>query len=95
MSGKFTVNPASGEIVNTLRLDREIEDRYVLTVVAADSGTIPKSSSTLVTVLVEDVNDHSPRFDKTLYTGLINDPTNIGELHRKICKFSQKSALFL
>lgn len=42
--------------------DREIHDRYTLTVMAVDAGQPPKSGTAVIDVLVMDVNDNSPSF---------------------------------
>lgn len=43
-------------------LDREKKDSYTLQVVAADSGSPPRSSTATVTIRVRDHNDNKPRF---------------------------------
>ena len=44
-------------------LDRETMDKYSLQVVAVDGGQpVPLSGTLLVDVIVDDANDHSPRF---------------------------------
>ncbi|XP_072433375.1 protocadherin Fat 4-like isoform X6 [Chiloscyllium punctatum] len=63
----FSIDPISGEIVTTSTLDREIQTSYTLIVLATDKNHMePLSSSTLVLVIVEDVNDEPPEF--------LNDP---------------------
>ena len=44
------------------RLDREAHPRYEFTVIAADLGSPPLSSSVTVTVVLLDINDYSPSF---------------------------------
>ena len=63
-AGKFSVDIASGVITASERLDRETEARYSFHVVAVDAGTPPMSSSVLVVVDLQDVNDHRPVFHK-------------------------------
>uniref|UniRef100_UPI00398F6FD9 protocadherin-7b isoform X2 n=1 Tax=Pristiophorus japonicus TaxID=55135 RepID=UPI00398F6FD9 len=48
-------------------LDRELRDSYELTLRVRDGGRPPRSSSALLRVLISDVNDNSPRFDRGLY----------------------------
>ncbi|CAL1544892.1 unnamed protein product [Lymnaea stagnalis] len=57
----FKVNP-DGVIVALQELDRELHDRYVLHLEVRDRGLEPKSRSGMVTIIVEDVNDHAPMF---------------------------------
>ncbi|XP_062329447.1 protocadherin Fat 4 [Osmerus eperlanus] len=59
----FSIDESSGELFTTGVLDREAVAFYRLTVIARDTHpTHPLSSSTLVTVLIGDVNDHWPQF---------------------------------
>ncbi|XP_072352640.1 protocadherin-7b isoform X2 [Scyliorhinus torazame] len=48
-------------------LDRELRDSYELTLRVRDGGQPGRSSSALLRVLISDVNDNSPRFDRGLY----------------------------
>ena len=59
---KFSVDPSSGLITASERLDRELAARYSFHVVAMDAGTPPLSSAVLVVVNIQDVNDHRPVF---------------------------------
>ena len=51
-----------------MALDRETQERYELSVVAMDKASAARSSNMLVTVIVQDVNDNGPVFEKTEYT---------------------------
>ena len=57
----FSLDSSSGEIYVNNVLDRELQDKYNLIVIAKDSGVIPLSSSVKVTVYVIDVNDNAPK----------------------------------
>nr|XP_014353071.1 PREDICTED: protocadherin-7 [Latimeria chalumnae] len=48
-------------------LDREQRDSYELTLRVRDGGDPPKSSQAILRVLITDVNDNSPRFEKSVY----------------------------
>ena len=50
----------SGEISTSELLDREEKSEYELLVEAVDRGQPPKSSQTVVRVVIEDVNDQTP-----------------------------------
>lgn len=52
-------------------LDREKKPFYNLTITAVDAGVPPLYASLSVTVWVEDVNDNSPQFNKSVYTAEI------------------------
>lgn len=80
IGNKFSIHPDTGIIVTMAKLDREEENEYHLVVIATDGGTPTRSTSALVMVLVDDVNDNSPRFENRNYSQLITDPTNRGML---------------
>ena len=63
----FTALPSDGSIVVRAPLDREHQDRYVLTVRAHDSGVPPMSAEARVEVTVVDSNDNRPMFDQDSY----------------------------
>lgn len=59
----FEISPLTGVFSVNGELDREKEDKYILTVVARDNGPEKKlSSSVSVEIQVLDVNDNTPRF---------------------------------
>jgi len=60
VSPPFTINPDSGVVTLSGRLDREKTSTYSLLVAARDGGTPSLTSSATVTVLVLDVNDNAP-----------------------------------
>nr|AAI68528.1 pcdh7 protein [Xenopus tropicalis] len=48
-------------------LDREQRDSYELTLRVRDGGEPPRSSQSILRVLITDVNDNNPRFEKSVY----------------------------
>ena len=50
----------TGQISTSELLDREEKSEYELLVEAVDRGQPPKSSQTVVKVLIDDVNDQTP-----------------------------------
>ncbi|XP_029445563.1 protocadherin-7 isoform X2 [Rhinatrema bivittatum] len=48
-------------------LDREQRDSYELTLRVRDGGNPPRSSQSILRVLITDVNDNSPRFERAVY----------------------------
>ena len=59
--GKFKLDSASGLITTTAQLDREATSSYNLSVRISDNGSPQQSAVSYCKVLVQDVNDHSPR----------------------------------
>ncbi|BFZ15294.1 hypothetical protein BsWGS_18333 [Bradybaena similaris] len=56
----FTIDKESGRIYTSLDMDREMFSEFNLTVVAKDSGLPSHSTSAVVKIEVEDVNDNAP-----------------------------------
>lgn len=71
----FGIDSASGDIYINQPLDYESATQYFLMVRAEDAGLAPGVNvSVLVSVMVEDVNDHTPWFrDKLVMFGLRED----------------------
>ena len=57
----------AGTIRTNAVLDRESKPFYWLTIMAADHGTVPRSSIAEVYVRVDDVNDNKPRTELPVY----------------------------
>ena len=58
----FSIDPKTGVVTTTARLDREKHDRYTLSIGAKDHGNPNQSHVVFVTIHVLDVNDNPPRF---------------------------------
>ena len=56
----FRISNTTGIITAHAQYDRETQSQYILTVQASDNGVPRRSSSTLVTVEIGDVNDNPP-----------------------------------
>ncbi len=61
----FAIDPVSGNITVTGILDREVQDEYLIRVAAIDGSW---RAETLVTVIVQDVNDNAPEFEQSYYS---------------------------
>lgn len=66
-SKAFRVSPNTGWIYLAESLDREMVDRYALTVLATDNGSPAATASASVLVKILDENDNTPRFEKEFY----------------------------
>ncbi|KAL1394428.1 hypothetical protein pipiens_003054 [Culex pipiens pipiens] len=63
----FGIFPNSGWIYLRTKLDRELQERYNITVIVSDNGVPTLTATTHVIVTVLDANDNSPIFPKQLY----------------------------
>ena len=75
---QFGVFPNSGIIYLTGSLDRELESKYEITVVATDNGSPSKSSTATVALTVSDVNDNSPKFAQEVYQFTVEEGRKAG-----------------
>ncbi|XP_070182145.1 protocadherin Fat 1-like [Littorina saxatilis] len=73
-----TLNVSSNSHIlrNTVNLDRERVERYIMVLRAEDTGG--NSATATVTVIVLDVNDNSPMFNPTEYNFTIDENQNSG-----------------
>ncbi|XP_057655100.1 cadherin-related tumor suppressor [Diorhabda carinulata] len=69
----FRINATTGQISLLRALDREIQDEYILSLVAMDTGSPPLTGTGTVRVVVQDVNDHSPEFKRQSYQAIIKE----------------------
>ena len=66
--GKFVVDETTALISTTVSFDREKDDtEYNITIRATDLGNPPLSGTTVVTIRIQDANDHKPQFDPKEY----------------------------
>lgn len=75
---EFAVNPNSGIITVKRPLDREKQDTFHLVILATDHGGNILTSSTTVTIAVQDVNDNAPRFVPDSYNIKIREDLPLG-----------------
>ncbi|NWR98875.1 PCD23 protein, partial [Motacilla alba] len=69
--GAFAINSVTGSIVTTKTLDRETKSQYTFRAVASDCSTHFPRSTTVMTVLIQDVNDNTPKFEQSYYKASI------------------------
>ncbi|XP_030621432.1 protocadherin Fat 1 [Chanos chanos] len=74
----FLIDTVSGEVRVARQLDREKTSGYALTVLASDSGNPPKSSSTVISIDVSDVNDNPPLFSRDNHSLIIQESVPLG-----------------
>ena len=69
----FTINSTSGEIFSDDVFDRENISVIDIEVVAIDYGLVPLTGSATVRVYIQDINDHAPIFNDTLYSANVTE----------------------
>ncbi|NWU01405.1 PCD23 protein, partial [Urocynchramus pylzowi] len=69
--GAFAINSVTGSIITTKALDRETKSQYTFRAVATDCSTLFPRSTTVMTVLIQDVNDNAPKFEQSYYKASI------------------------
>ncbi|KAG8507311.1 Protocadherin-16 [Galemys pyrenaicus] len=74
----FAVDPESGVISTSRRLDREVQETVELRVVAQDFGEPPLSATCLVSITVDDVNDNEPIFLRQVYNASLVEHAPVG-----------------
>ncbi|KAK3552271.1 hypothetical protein QTP86_007154 [Hemibagrus guttatus] len=76
----FSIDSSSGQVTLVGNLDYEATSSYSLKIIAEDSGTVPLSSSCLLSISILDENDNSPSFPKSTITVDVLENMRIGEL---------------
>ncbi|NWS78157.1 PCD16 protein, partial [Crotophaga sulcirostris] len=77
-SSWFAIDPATGIITTAAPLDYEKDPQPQLTVLATDRGTPALSSSAVVRVALQDVNDNEPVFRSNFYNVSLKENTPVG-----------------
>ncbi|CAB3399016.1 unnamed protein product [Caenorhabditis bovis] len=72
-SEDFVIDEDNGVIRTTKLLDRETVAKYDLMVSAHDLGTPPLNTTTTITIILKDVNDNAPLFEKSEYNVTISE----------------------
>ncbi|KAJ0063569.1 hypothetical protein NL108_003915 [Boleophthalmus pectinirostris] len=63
----FSIDSVTGIITTLSQLDYEKNPNPSITVMATDGGKPPLSSTAIVNVVLQDINDNEPAFDKNFY----------------------------
>ena len=72
-AGTFKVDTYTGELLVMSEVDRETRDHYTLNVTVFDMGLPSKSTFSMLDVVVMDVNDFAPVFEKSSYTVSVSE----------------------
>ncbi|GBP49666.1 Cadherin-related tumor suppressor [Eumeta japonica] len=76
----FKINASTGHISLLRTLDRETKDEYTLAIVAMDTGSPPLTGSGTVKIIVQDVNDNSPEFERQYYKSVVKENLSSGTI---------------
>uniref|UniRef100_A0A8C1TQV9 Protocadherin-16 n=1 Tax=Cyprinus carpio TaxID=7962 RepID=A0A8C1TQV9_CYPCA len=74
----FIIDPVTGIITTTTKLDYEMDPKPSIKVVATDGGQPPLSSTALVEIDLQDSNDNEPVFGSSFYNVSIKENTSAG-----------------
>ncbi|XP_062842208.1 cadherin EGF LAG seven-pass G-type receptor 2 [Trichomycterus rosablanca] len=74
---QFSIDPDSGAVTTQTELDYEDQVSYTLAITARDNGIPQKSDTTYLEILVNDVNDNSPRFLRDRYSGSVMEDVSV------------------
>ncbi|XP_074606157.1 cadherin-23-like isoform X2 [Acropora palmata] len=74
--GQFEITP-SGYILVKTALDAEMNSMFNLTIEAKDEGQPRRANTTVVSIVVDDVNDNDPVFNQSSYAGHVLENSNV------------------
>uniref|UniRef100_A0AAR2JDY2 Cadherin domain-containing protein n=1 Tax=Pygocentrus nattereri TaxID=42514 RepID=A0AAR2JDY2_PYGNA len=92
----IVMDEATGVLSVSESLDREQQGTYVLTVLAVDGGSPPRSSTASVTIFVEDINDNQPQVilpSSNLSCLTVSPSTRTGSIVTKIYAVDRDSGM--
>ncbi|XP_063697547.1 cadherin-related tumor suppressor [Culicoides brevitarsis] len=75
---EFSIDPNTGAVKITKPLDYEVVSNYQLNITAQDLGFISHSSVAMLKVIVTDINDNVPFFEKDEYHAYLAENSPIG-----------------
>lgn len=74
----FAIDPVSGLVTTTTRLDREFMDVHYLRITVTDGAVPPRTATTTLQINVLDENDHVPVFEQPNYEASLRESAPIG-----------------
>lgn len=100
-SNWFSIDSVTGIITTLSQLDYEKNTNPSITVVATDGGKPPLSSTAVVNIVLQDINDNEPTFERNFYNVSIKENTapgtcilEVGPLTAEFFFFSLEDLLF-
>ncbi|KAJ6215568.1 hypothetical protein RDWZM_010068 [Blomia tropicalis] len=86
---QFTIDLFNGTIRLEQTLDHETISKYTLYATVTDSGTPSLSSTSMITIYVDDVNDNQPEFYQKAYFIKVREDIPIGSRLTRITAFDR------
>uniref|UniRef100_A0A8D1C6X1 Protocadherin Fat 1 n=1 Tax=Sus scrofa TaxID=9823 RepID=A0A8D1C6X1_PIG len=77
---KFRLDPATGSLYTSEKLDHEAIHQHILTVMVRDQDVPVKRNFARIIVNVSDTNDHAPWFTSSSYEGRVYESAAIGSV---------------
>lgn len=76
--GHFKIDKSSGIVNLVTPVDRELHPSFRLRLEASDHGQPKLSSTSVLNVLITDINDNPPEFERKVYTAAVNENMPVG-----------------
>ena len=86
----FAIAPDTGIITTKNLLDREVIPSYKICVVATDRGVKQLSTSMFINIILKDVQDSSPTFEKPIYYFSVNENTTTHQVGQVIATLADE-----
>ncbi|KAJ7405115.1 Protocadherin Fat 3 [Willisornis vidua] len=75
---KFRLDPATGSLYTSEKLDHETMNQHILTIMVRDQDVPVKRNYARIIVNVSDTNDHAPWFTSSSYEGRVYESAAVG-----------------
>ena len=75
----FGINSTTGDVFNTVALDRETISSYNITIQVTDEGFPTMSSTSVLVITVNDINDNPPEFIEPVYRIVLSENISYSE----------------
>lgn len=85
-SNWFTIDAVTGIITTATELDYETDPKASVKIVATDGGKPPLSSTAMVEISLQDINDNKPVFGSSFYNASIKENTAAGTCFLEVGK---------
>ncbi|XP_077987551.1 uncharacterized protein LOC144442158 [Glandiceps talaboti] len=75
--GKFSVDIETGELSVLSELDREMNDKYDIVIIARDQGLPVQQTSIDISITITDINDNTPQFTELHYVVHVSEDVGV------------------